>query len=87
MVAPVATRELAEARADPVEREVIHAWHDPPGLWGFLVTVQNGPIFNRLGITIFVFFLLVAAGISAPSPTGQNVSGMYAGRAERPGGV
>jgi cytochrome c oxidase subunit I+III len=61
VAAIVETRALAEERADPVEKEVIRTWHDPEGLWGFLVTVQNGPIFNRLAITIFAFFLLAGA--------------------------
>jgi cytochrome c oxidase subunit I+III len=38
-------------------------WRDPPGLVGFLTTVQNGPIVSRFFATVFAFFL--AAGLMA----------------------
>jgi cytochrome c oxidase subunit I+III len=47
------------APGDPLLR----TWHDPQGLWGFLVTVQNGPIVNRYLLAAFALFCV--AGIEA----------------------
>ena len=38
-------------------------WDDPPGVWGWLTTVQNGPIGVRFFATAILFFIL--GGISA----------------------
>src|SRR5206468_6854882 len=48
---------------EQAKAEILKVWHDPPGFWGWLVTVQNGPIVERLMGTIFIFFLL--GGIEA----------------------
>jgi cytochrome c oxidase subunit I+III len=54
-----ASREAQEARThqDPLLR----TWHDPGGLYGWLTTVQNGPVVNRYMSAAFALFLL--AGI------------------------
>jgi cytochrome c oxidase subunit I+III len=36
-------------------------WRDPPGLLGWFVTVQNGPIVSRYMLTIFTLFLVAGA--------------------------
>jgi cytochrome c oxidase subunit I+III len=48
-----------DRRGDQLER----TWTDPSGVYGWLVTVQNGPVVNRFITTAFVMFLL--AGLQA----------------------
>lgn len=45
------------------DAEFDRAWNDPPGIWGWLTTVQNGPIGKRFIVTAFIFFIL--GGLSA----------------------
>ncbi|MDF1503466.1 cytochrome c oxidase subunit I [Roseisolibacter sp. H3M3-2] len=61
---------VAEAPADagatraPTERERLErTWADPPGLWGWLTTVDHKRIAARYVVTAFVFFAL--GGIDA----------------------
>ncbi len=60
-------RALAESEDPDAARaaaaEIRRTWHDPPGLWGWLVTVQNVPIVHRFMFTVFAFFLL--GGVAA----------------------
>jgi cytochrome c oxidase subunit I+III len=50
-----AHRSLPEAaQHDPLLR----TWHDPGGLYGWLTTVQNGPVVNRYLIAAFALFVL-----------------------------
>jgi cytochrome c oxidase subunit I+III len=42
------------AQQDPLRR----TWHDPDGLYGWLTTVQNGPVVNRYLAAAFGLFLL-----------------------------
>jgi cytochrome c oxidase subunit I+III len=45
--------------ATPVSDEVFgRIWDIPPGLWGRLVTVQNGPLGHRFIVTALFFFVL-----------------------------
>ncbi|MGH2351291.1 MAG: cbb3-type cytochrome c oxidase subunit I [Chloroflexota bacterium] len=53
---PTAEQERAP---DQLER----TWTDPSGIYGWLVTVQNGPLVNRFLAAAFVLFLL--AGVEA----------------------
>ena len=71
MIARVVGRlqRLGLLPSPPAERRpeqkdpLLRTWHDPEGLWGFLVTVQNGPIVNRYLLATFALF--VVAGIEA----------------------
>lgn len=45
------------------DEEFEKVWNPPPGLYGFIATVQNGPIGVRFIMTSFLFFIL--AGIAA----------------------
>ena len=49
--------------SDPRLAELEHTWADPPGLWGWLTTVDHKRIARRYLVTAFAFFLL--AGVVA----------------------
>jgi hypothetical protein len=39
---------LLPSEAEPAQRDpLLRTWHDPDRLYGWLVTVQNGPVVNR----------------------------------------
>ncbi|HEV3469482.1 MAG TPA: cytochrome c oxidase subunit I [Pyrinomonadaceae bacterium] len=63
-VAARADRALAEDLVDEHEREALEkTWGDPPGLWGWLTTVNHKRVGKRFIATAFAFF--VAGGILA----------------------
>ena len=42
---------------------LLRTWHDPDRLYGWLVTVQNGPVVNRYMFAAFALFVI--GGIEA----------------------
>lgn len=60
--APLAT--TPDARRDEAERlELLHTYHERPGLWGWITSVDHKSIGKRYIVTAFVFFIL--AGLNA----------------------
>jgi len=53
-IMPMKPDPAEEAAADPLSR----TWHDPDGFYGWLTTVQNGPVVNRYLAAAFALFCL-----------------------------
>src|SRR6187402_1820177 len=53
-ILPEKPEPAEEASDDPLLR----TWKDPGGLYGWLTTVQNGPVVNRYLAAAFALFLL-----------------------------
>jgi cytochrome c oxidase subunit I+III len=62
-------RQMREVGLLPSEKEptqkdpLLRTWHDPDRLYGWLVTVQNGPVVNRYMFAAFALFVI--GGIEA----------------------
>ena len=50
---------LLPSQAEPTQRDpLLRTWHDPDRLYGWLVTVQNGPVVNRYMFAAFALFVI-----------------------------
>jgi heme/copper-type cytochrome/quinol oxidase subunit 1 len=55
---------LLPSEPEPTQKDpLLRTWHDPDRLYGWLVTVQNGPVVNRYMFAAFALFVI--GGIEA----------------------
>ena len=60
---PVIRRDGPALGEAETHRRLARSWATPPGLWGWLTTVDHKQVGRRYIVTAFVFFLL--AGVLA----------------------
>ena len=62
-------RQMREVGLLPTKEEptagdpLLRTWHDPDRFWGWITTVQNGPVVNRYMFAAFALFVI--GGIEA----------------------
>ncbi|MCC7372167.1 MAG: cbb3-type cytochrome c oxidase subunit I [Chloroflexi bacterium] len=49
---------LPSEEEPPRKDPLLRTWHDPDRLWGWLTTVQNGPVVNRYMFAAFALFVI-----------------------------